>query len=161
MNRSTTIWAQARAALDQHQLLAAQPRASLVIEGQGQGQGQSLYPYIQTIRDALQSSGWLTLVAPPSRQQLIPLLADGVDPNRLLGVHRAATLDPIWAAEQALLARRSALVICWCEQLSSLDRRRLQLAARRSGGQVLLLGAQCQVASPVTPSATGAWHQVH
>ncbi len=160
MNGST-IWAQARAALDQRQAVAANTGSSALIEGQG----HSLFPYTQLIRQALQSSGWLTLVAPPSRQLLTPLLAEGVDPNRLLWVHRGATLDPVWAAEQALLARRSALVICWCEQMNSLDRRRLQLAARRSGGQVLLLGGQHSAAVPgaAVTSIVGSWlpSQVH
>lgn len=158
MNGST-IWAQARAALDQRQVLAGSSDASSFTEGQG----HSLLPYTPLIRDALQSSGWLTLVAPPSRQLLTPLLADGVDPNRLLWVHRGATLDPVWAAEQALLARRSALVICWCEQMNSLDRRRLQLAARRSGGQVLLLGGQhsaVQHGVPVVRSPA-SWRHCH
>ena len=151
MNGST-IWAQARAALDQRQAGTTSSGSSSVIEGQG----HSLLPYTCLIREALQISGWLTLVAPPSRQLLAPLLVDGVDPNRLLWVHRAATLDPVWAAEQALLARRSALVICWCEQMSSLDRRRLQLAARKSGGQVLLLGSLHSAAQHGEPCISGA-----
>lgn len=133
----TSVWALARAALQQSHAPAVAPVSGSLIEAGGAG----LQSHLATIRAALSQPGWLTLVAPPSRQLITPLLVDGVDPNRLLWVHQSATLDAVWAAEQALLARRCALVICWTDHLGERDRKRLLLAARRSGGCVLLLTA--------------------
>lgn len=133
----TNVWALARAALQQAHGAVPAPVAGSMVEAGGAG----LQPHLATIRAALCQPGWLTLVAPPARTLITPLLADGVDANRLLWVHHSATLDEVWAAEQALLARRSALVICWTDNLSERDRKRLSLAARRSGGCVLVLTA--------------------
>lgn len=149
---SINLWAEARAAL-----LRSEPQSG----GQGAGAtlieagGETLSCHLAAIRGALGQPGWLTLVAPPTRQVISPLVADGVDPNRLLWVHRGATMDAVWAAEQALIARRSALVICWVHQLDERDRRRLLLAARRSGGTVLVLSAALVGGGAVIHGAVG------
>ncbi|MBQ1784107.1 MAG: hypothetical protein II007_10685 [Gammaproteobacteria bacterium] len=159
MNGSN-VWALARAALQQSHSPTAVPVAGSLIECGGTG----LQPHLATVRAALNQPGWLALVAPPSRQLITPLLMDGVDPNRLLWVHQSSTLDAVWAAEQALLARRCALVICWTDNLGERDRKRLLLAARRSGGSVLLLtaaAAQQSRAPQATPNLTLAGLALH
>lgn len=100
---------------------------------------------------------WLMLVQPPYEPYAPALAAQGIDLNRLLIVHDAASLRmaSLWSLEQALRSASCCCVVGWVMQplrLRMTELRRLQLAATEAGALCLL----CRpLAAAAIPSAAG------
>ncbi|WP_428611608.1 translesion DNA synthesis-associated protein ImuA [Shewanella sp.] len=73
----------------------------------------------------------VSLVAPPHVPYPQQLLMQGIDVSRLLWVDTQVLKEQLWALEQILTSGVSPLVLCWLDQLSTSQARRLQLACEK------------------------------
>ncbi len=94
------------------------------------------------------SAGLVSLVAPPHVPYPQSLAMQGIDVNRLLWVDTQTPKEQLWALEQILTSGASPLVLCWLEDLSVSQARRLQLACEK--GESLCL---CYLPSKVKDQA--------
>ncbi|HWU84011.1 MAG TPA: translesion DNA synthesis-associated protein ImuA, partial [Rhodocyclaceae bacterium] len=116
----------------------------LLCDGAGQGELSLLLP---AFKQLCAEDGWLILIAPPYPLHAGAIAAAGIPLQRLLVVaspprahgSKAAELNTLWAAEQALNSDAPAAVLCWSSAADSKSVRRLQLAAASSHAAAFLL----------------------
>ncbi|QYJ96053.1 translesion DNA synthesis-associated protein ImuA [Shewanella alkalitolerans] len=77
------------------------------------------------------AAGLVSLVAPPHVPYPQSLAMQGIDVSRLLWVDTQTPKEQLWALEQILTSGASPLVLCWLEDLSVSQARRLQLACEK------------------------------
>ncbi|WP_281213405.1 translesion DNA synthesis-associated protein ImuA [Shewanella insulae] len=93
-------------------------------------------------------AGLVSLVAPPHVPYPQSLAMQGIDISRLLWIDTQTSKEQLWALEQILTSGVSPLVLCWLEELSVGQARRLQLACEK--GESLCL---CYLPSKVKEQA--------
>ncbi|QYJ92183.1 translesion DNA synthesis-associated protein ImuA [Shewanella spartinae] len=94
------------------------------------------------------AAGLVSLVAPPHVPYPQSLAMQGIDVSCLLWVDTQTPKEQLWALEQILTSGASPLVLCWLEDLSVSQARRLQLACEK--GESLCL---CYLPSKVKEQA--------
>jgi cell division inhibitor SulA/protein ImuA len=135
------------AALDRELPGGGWPRGALtelLCDGAGQGELSLLLP---ACKQLCADDGWLILIAPPYPLHAGAIAAAGIPLERLLVVappamkqgSKAAELNTLWAAEQALNSDAPAAVLCWSTAADSKSVRRLQLAAASGHAVTFLL----------------------
>jgi len=118
-----------------------------VVMGQHHDEIAALAP---TLAKLSQQGRWIVLVG-ASKQIIstinkIPML----DSARILLVHPDDQTDSLWAVEQALMSGNSSAVLGWPGAINSRDRKRLQLAAKRTSALAFIFNEKSQA----TPSLT-------
>jgi cell division inhibitor SulA len=81
---------------------------------------------------------WSTWIMPPRLPTLEDLLEHGVDPGKVLLVHRHRQKMPVQLAEQALSSGCSATVLAWLEHLDNYQLQRLAKAAAAGNSTAFL-----------------------
>jgi len=125
--------------LDAHLPGGGWPAAALteiILEDHGIGELSLLMPAMARLcrRDVgKHACGWIFWVSPPFIPYAPALSKHGIDLNRVLLVHAAATqYGSLWAVEQALRAGSCVAVLAWAQFAGQTALRRLQLAAERA-----------------------------
>ncbi|MCC6608832.1 MAG: translesion DNA synthesis-associated protein ImuA [Burkholderiales bacterium] len=98
----------------------------------------------------------LAWIAPPHLPYAPALAAAGIDPERLLVVRTRSPQETLWATEQALRSAACGAVLAWPAAARYADLRRLQLAAEKGAGLVVLLRAPSFYASRAAGEASPA-----
>jgi len=101
-----------------------------------------------TLANLSHQGRWIVLVGAP--KQVVNALNEmpTLDSARILLVHPDDQTDSLWAIEQALMSGNSSAVLGWPGVLNSRDRKRLQLASKRTSALAFVFNEQRQV-SPV------------
>ncbi|MDH5649820.1 MAG: translesion DNA synthesis-associated protein ImuA [Gammaproteobacteria bacterium] len=99
-----------------------------------------------------QAKRWLAWVAPPYIPYAPAMVSAGVDLSRVLLVHPRATVDGLWAVEQALRSGTCGAVLAWLAGGESNTLRRLQLAAEAGNSWGILFRPE-HVARQASPAA--------
>jgi len=95
-----------------------------------------------------QQGRWIVLVG--ASKQVIKTINQipSLDSARILLVHPDDQTDSLWAVEQALMSGNSSAVLGWPGAINSRDRKRLQLAAKRTSALAFIFNEKSQA----TPS---------
>jgi len=101
-----------------------------------------------TLAKLSQQGRWIVLVG--ASKQVINAINNipALDSATILLVHPDDQTDSLWAIEQALMSGNSSAVLGWPGTINSRDRKRLQLAAKRTSALAFIFNEK----SPVTPS---------
>lgn len=139
----------------------------VVCDQYGLGELRLFIPALASIcQQPQEESRWLFWLAPPFLPYAPALAAAGLDLGRILLVHprQNASVETLWAMEQALQSRSCAAVLGWAHQVTDATaKRRLQLAAEDSNALAVLLGSRSTLVQPspaalrlmVTPGESG------
>lgn len=97
-------------------------------------------------------AGVVLLVGAPHVPFGPALVAQGLDPRRLLWVAASVTAERLWAAEQALRCAGVTAVLVWLLQARAEQLRRLQMAAQ-AHGKLLFVMRPAQAQADSSPAA--------
>ena len=106
----------------------------LLVDRPGIGELSCVMPVLAQC-GSMDPDAWLAWIAPPHEPYAPGLVAQGVDPDRVLVVH---TTQALWAIEQTLRSRACAAVLGWIDDASVQDLRRIKLATEQSGAMTFL-----------------------
>ena len=98
----------------------------LLVDGVGGGECSLLRPVFDAVRA---EERWLVLIAPPYVLHAPAWIDGGADSARLAVVAPDSPRDWLWAVEQTLSAAVAGAVLCWTENITAAQTRRLQVAA--------------------------------
>lgn len=98
----------------------------LLVSHPGSGEVSLLLP---ALRNLTVQQQWTALVSPPHIPYAPALASAGLQLDRVLIVASESGKDTLWATEQLLRSGVFGAVICWVNQTTPRQQRRLQLAA--------------------------------
>jgi len=104
----------------------------IFVERYGVGELSLLMPALASLDVTRQ---WIVWIAPPFVPYAPALLRCGLDLNRILLVHpsRSKKDEVLWATEQAIRSRSTAVVLAWVDDADTTALRRMQLGAEECG----------------------------
>lgn len=104
----------------------------IFVERYGVGELSLLMPALAALDVTRQ---WIVWIAPPFIPYAPALIRCGLDLSRILLVHpsRSKKGDVLWATEQAVRSRSTAVVLAWIDDADMTALRRLQLGAEECG----------------------------
>ena len=103
----------------------------IFLDRYGVGELSLLMPALTRLsRQAITAKKWIVWIGPPFIPYAPALIRCGIDLNRILLVHPTGSKkNVLWAAEQVIKSRSSAVVLAWLQDADITALRRMQLGA--------------------------------
>jgi len=125
---------------------------------------QELAVLAPTLAELSQQGRWIVLIG-ASKQAINDInQMPGLNSDRVLLVHPQDQTDCLWAIEQALMSGNSSAVLGWPGDISPRDRKRLQLASKRTSALAFVFSKKVNLSSSLELSFDkpfGANHSFH